>query len=309
MDHLRRAWAQRIAGEHHVAFPWTEGPLESDRCTETVLMQFGVFGKRPQTGLGVLEALMNNGWTYRHVEVDGEPFRGTVKQFYDRFKEGKFYIASQGHAMAMIDGLLVDAEGRGPDGRKIIGAFEVYRPGERRLAALAYNPETQLPPNKPGTKSVPSGSVRAFHYTWPRNLDSIMRGGLKGSHAQQIDYDGEGIWAAAGVPQGIKDCLAGRESGRIWIEFWTPVDTLYIGGGVGVSASWLEQRNAHIVSPDVPVSHFLGIYLPWHFSYWYIKDDPRTLKGVMEGMHDNLMTDPEYRDSIGKAIRLIKAGK
>ncbi len=179
----------------------------------------------------------------------------------------------------------------------------------QRIAALGYNPETELPRNKPGTQSVPSGSVRAFHYTAPRNVPSIMSQGLRGSYAQQYDYDGEGIWAAAGVPQAVKDALKGHEVNRIWVEFWTPVDKLFIGGGPGVAASWLEQRNAHIVSPDVPVAHFLGIYFPWHFSYWHVKGDPRTLKDVMEGMHDNLMTDPEYKDSIGKAIKLIKAGR
>ncbi len=97
-------------------------------------MQFGVFGKRPRDGLGVLEALQSAGWTYRAVEVGGEPFRGTVKEFYDQFKEGKFYFASAGHAMALIDGLLVDSAGNGPDRRRVIGAFEVYRPGEQRYA-------------------------------------------------------------------------------------------------------------------------------------------------------------------------------
>jgi GNAT superfamily N-acetyltransferase len=118
-----------------VAFPWTEGPEDSDRCTETVLNQFGIFGRAPRDGLGVLDALMANGWTYRYVEHNGEPFRGTVREFYDTYKVGQFYIASRGHAMAMIDGLLVDSAGRGPDGRHIIGAFEIYRKGEKSMFA------------------------------------------------------------------------------------------------------------------------------------------------------------------------------
>lgn len=122
-----------------IAMPWTLGPDEADRCTEAVLMQFGIFGRRPRNGLGVLEALMDNGWTYRAIEVDGAPFRGTVRSFYEnpRFKTGRYYLASSGHAMAMIDGTLVDTEGKGPDGRRIIGAFEVWRKGETaRVAAL-----------------------------------------------------------------------------------------------------------------------------------------------------------------------------
>lgn len=176
--------------------------------------------------------------------------------------------------------------------------------------AISYRPETDLPPSKPGTKSVPSGAVRCVHYTWTRNLGSILARGLRGSYAQQYDYSGEGVWAAAGVPPGIKDALSGRDPGdRAWIEFWTPVDTLFIGGGVGTSAQWLEQRNAHVVCPDVPTSNFLGVYLPWHFAYWYMKEDPRTLQAVKDGMHDSLITDPELADSYGKAVKMIKAGR
>jgi mRNA-degrading endonuclease RelE of RelBE toxin-antitoxin system len=131
-------WIDRQFRGSKQAMPWTPGPDESDRCTQSVLMQFGIFGECPKTGLGLLEVLMKHGWTYRAVEVDGQPFRGTVKQFYDRFKEGKFYIASSGHAMAMIDGLLIDSEERGPDGRRIIGAFEVYRKGETSRFATSW---------------------------------------------------------------------------------------------------------------------------------------------------------------------------
>jgi hypothetical protein len=105
---------------------WTAGPQEARRCTETVLMQFGIFGRRPHTGIGVLGALMENGWTYRPVEVDGAEYRGTVRRFCREHPTGRYYVATSGHAMAVIDGVLVDSAERGPDGRRVIGAFEVY---------------------------------------------------------------------------------------------------------------------------------------------------------------------------------------
>jgi GNAT superfamily N-acetyltransferase len=128
------------------AMPWTEGPDDSTRCTQTVLMQFGIFDRAPRDGLGMLETLMKHGWTYAAVDDLGSPFRGTVKQFYEdpRFQVGSYYIVTSGHAMAMVDGLLVDSEGRGPDGRHVIAAFEVYRPGSK-TAATSWRPFTAEP--------------------------------------------------------------------------------------------------------------------------------------------------------------------
>lgn len=106
---------------------WTAGPAEVQRCTEAVLMQFGIFGRRPRTGLGVLEALQNAGWRYRAVGTDLEPFRGTIRRFCQLHPTGTYYVATSGHAMALVDGVLVDTAERGPDGRRVIGAFHVYR--------------------------------------------------------------------------------------------------------------------------------------------------------------------------------------
>ena len=128
-EYLETAFSAHVGKTAFVAMSWTTGP-DLDRCTEIVLAQFGIFGEKALNGLDVTSALMKHGWTYRPVQLNGEPFRGTVKQFYDTFKTGKYYFATSGHALAMIDGMLVDSAGRGPDGRKVIGAFHVYRPGE-----------------------------------------------------------------------------------------------------------------------------------------------------------------------------------
>lgn len=109
---------------------WTLGPQDSRRCTETVLNQFGIFGKTPRTGDGVIAALVKAGWALRSTGWSGDtPFRGTVRQFCEERPTGRFYFATDGHALALIDGLLVDSSGKGPDDRQVIGAVEVVPTG------------------------------------------------------------------------------------------------------------------------------------------------------------------------------------
>lgn len=63
----------------------------------------------------------------RNVETDPYFISGkcTLKEFVQCHPEGKYYISTSGHAMALVDGVLTDTENKGPDGRKVVGAFTV----------------------------------------------------------------------------------------------------------------------------------------------------------------------------------------
>lgn len=62
----------------------------------------------------------------------------TLRQLVERpeVKQGSFYVFTSGHALALVDGVLTDAEGRGPDGRRVKG---VYRITERRLSSKSLD--------------------------------------------------------------------------------------------------------------------------------------------------------------------------
>lgn len=72
---------------------------------------------------------------YQHFRKHGLNVRGwgdeqegkTVKQFIKDNPEGSHYIATRGHAMAVIDGHLHDSSGKGPDGRKIQLSYKITK--------------------------------------------------------------------------------------------------------------------------------------------------------------------------------------
>lgn len=51
----------------------------------------------------------------------------TVQQFVNSHRRGTYYISTDGHAMALINGNLVDAEQKGADSRRIVSAIEFRR--------------------------------------------------------------------------------------------------------------------------------------------------------------------------------------
>lgn len=66
----------------------------------------------------------------KHFNVKGwgdEHEGKTVKQFVKEHPKGSHYIATRGHAMAVIDGKLHDSSNKGPDGRKIQLSYEVTK--------------------------------------------------------------------------------------------------------------------------------------------------------------------------------------
>jgi uncharacterized protein YigE (DUF2233 family) len=77
-----------------------------------------------RTGVGVYQHLQ------KHFKVKGwgdEQEGKTVNQFVKDNPKGTHYIATRGHAMAVIDGKLHDSSGKGADGRKIQTSYEVLK--------------------------------------------------------------------------------------------------------------------------------------------------------------------------------------
>lgn len=77
------------------------------------------------TGAGVIEHLKKHGMRVKGSgwEHDGK----SVKKFVSEHPKGAHYIATRGHAMAVVDGKLHDSSGRGLDNRKIQLSFEITK--------------------------------------------------------------------------------------------------------------------------------------------------------------------------------------
>jgi GNAT superfamily N-acetyltransferase len=118
-------------GEIKEARAWTNDP---GRCTMvTVNALCDHFGKErpdqtraPMHGVGVLELIRAAGLKFGMVGTIYDPQRETVRAWIARHPRGAFYISTAGHAMAVIDGKLFDATGRGADRRIVQTALEVY---------------------------------------------------------------------------------------------------------------------------------------------------------------------------------------
>ncbi len=77
------------------------------------------------TGAGVYEHLRKHGMK---IKGQGWEHEGkSVKKFVNEHPTGAYYIATRGHAMAVINGKLHDSSGKGSDGRKIQLSFEVTK--------------------------------------------------------------------------------------------------------------------------------------------------------------------------------------
>lgn len=81
--------------------------------------------RAPMRGIGVLEVVHQLGLNYGTLDIY-EPTRQTVRRWVAAHPKGAFYISTVGHAMAVIDGKLFDATGRGLDGRIVQTALEIY---------------------------------------------------------------------------------------------------------------------------------------------------------------------------------------
>lgn len=94
------------------------------RCTQATLEALGVYGRCPQYGTGVLEALIGAGLRTRIHDV---PQGGLgLRTVIQARPHGRWYLCSQGHAMALVDGVLIDtSERRVSDRIKVWAIVEI----------------------------------------------------------------------------------------------------------------------------------------------------------------------------------------
>lgn len=95
------------------------------RCTQTVLEAFGIKGKCPMDGVGVVQAINQARIKWRIFDLPTRP-RMTVQRFVKQNPTGVFYLSTKGHAMALVNGELVDATGCGPDKRWVESVIKLH---------------------------------------------------------------------------------------------------------------------------------------------------------------------------------------
>jgi len=95
------------------------------RCTEAVLLAFGITGVTPIYGTGVIEALVNNGYQCTLIEDHPKTLRNFMRD--KRFQEGDYYLCSSGHAMALRNGVLTDTDKSRGDLKRLLLVFQITR--------------------------------------------------------------------------------------------------------------------------------------------------------------------------------------
>ena len=94
------------------------------RCTNATVE--ALTGQMPDRlllyGTSVLEELQRQGY---EIELAWGLGYKTLRGMIRNMPKGSYYIATSGHAMALVDGVLTDTEGRGFDKRRIQAIFKV----------------------------------------------------------------------------------------------------------------------------------------------------------------------------------------
>jgi hypothetical protein len=104
-----------------------------DRCTVQTVNAFAQYyhfhpitreNDIPITGADVVHALQHVGLK---MQVDRTAKGKALSQWVPAHRTGTWYVSTDGHAMALINGTLVDAEHKGPDNRRIVAAVQFKR--------------------------------------------------------------------------------------------------------------------------------------------------------------------------------------
>lgn len=178
-------------------------------------------------------------------------------------------------------------------------------------------------PKSMGETSIPSGTIRCYHYTTTDAAESIARSGLLERYARGDGGMGAGnepsagIWAATGRPatsDGLKGPANG--SGQAVIEFWVKPDQIgqqadYPWNGEDLVA-WGKGYHHIIVRGDVPANQIAAVHLPWHSSARYVEEAKLTLDDVPAGLsadYDKVRTWMQHRRRTASAMGAPVAGK
>jgi ribosomal protein S18 acetylase RimI-like enzyme len=162
---------------------------------------------------------------------------------------------------------------------------------QRRYKTATHKTASTVVPLPPGETPIPSGTIRAFHYTRAENADSIRQNGLRLGNAKGQSYgEPNGLWFDAGW----KAWGSVDDPGKALIEVALPPDTVPLNGGFSGS---------FVLGVDVPPSQVVAIHSAWHGMYRYFIANGM-VDEVKAGDYDDLLSDPSY----GPAIEAIKGG-
>lgn len=96
------------------------------RCTRATLEALGVFNKCPVFGTGVIQYIQESGLKWKIIDLPTNRHM-TVQRFVKENPVGDFYITTNGHAMALVNGELTDTTNRGPDKRWVQVVVQIMR--------------------------------------------------------------------------------------------------------------------------------------------------------------------------------------
>jgi len=119
-DSLRWIYGKRVK---------TEGRYDPSRCTNTVMRAFGVCANDAMNTGHILSGLRQAGWKYQPVRLPWDK-KTKLRDFVNSHPKGRYVIGVRRHAMALIDGKLIDTTEKGPDGRHVKDVYVVWRAGE-----------------------------------------------------------------------------------------------------------------------------------------------------------------------------------
>jgi hypothetical protein len=104
-----------------------------DRCTNYTLSAFGIDITTPIRGFPQIKRLLrDNGYSIGGYEVYLDYIDQPIKLFIDDHPKGMYLLGTSKHAMALIDGVLIDSA-NGTNRRKLELAYQVIKGDESGL--------------------------------------------------------------------------------------------------------------------------------------------------------------------------------
>jgi hypothetical protein len=86
----------------------------SERCTEATLRAFGIEGVVPAKCSGILAKCIENGYEFKELQHLGDKGKALHHALKYLYRDEKYLILTPGHAMAYINGILIDTGNTDP---------------------------------------------------------------------------------------------------------------------------------------------------------------------------------------------------